>query len=68
MIAKVLSVPNISCHHCVNTIQRELGQVPGVAEIKADVDTKKVTVKFEKTETLSAVLETLKDIGYPAEE
>lgn len=68
MITKVLRVPNISCHHCVHTIQRELGQVKGVVEVKADVQTKQVSVKVDSAETLDAVLKTLQEIGYPAAE
>jgi len=68
MIDKVLNVPNISCHHCVRTIQRELGQVKGVAEVQADVQTKQVSVKVDSPETLAAVLQTLQEIGYPAAE
>lgn len=68
MITKTLQVPNISCHHCVRTIQRELGQVKGVAEVQADVETKRVSVKVDTPETLETVLQTLREIGYPAAE
>ncbi len=68
MIAKTLNVPNISCHHCVNTIQRELGQVKGVAEVHADVQTKQVSVKVDSPATLETVLKTLREIGYPPAE
>ncbi len=30
---KTVMVPNISCHHCVMTIQREVGELDGVSEI-----------------------------------
>lgn len=68
MIAKTLNVPNISCHHCVHTIQRELSQVKGVAEVQADVQTKQVAVKVDTPATLEAVLKTLQEIGYPPAE
>lgn len=68
MITKVLQVPNISCHHCVHTIQRELSQVKGVAGVQADVQTKQVSVKVDSAATLEAVLKTLQEIGYPAAE
>lgn len=68
MIAKTLNVPNISCHHCVHTIQRELSQVKGVAEVQADVQTKQVAVKVDTPATLEAVLKTLREIGYPPAE
>jgi copper chaperone CopZ len=64
--SKVLSVPNISCHHCVNTIKRELGSLPGVVKVEADVQSKQVTLTLADDKTLAKVLETLKGIGYPA--
>jgi len=31
-----LSVPNISCGHCVMTIKRELGEIKGVSKVEGD--------------------------------
>jgi copper chaperone len=67
MVTKVFSVPNISCQHCVHTIQRELRDVQGVHDVKADLDTKKVSVTYETDQDLPAILQTLDEIGYPAE-
>ncbi len=63
---KVLSVPDISCHHCVNTIQRELSPLPGVVKVEADLQSKQVTLTLADEKSLVKVLETLKEIGYPA--
>ncbi|HIG25460.1 MAG TPA: copper chaperone [Acidimicrobiia bacterium] len=37
-------VPEISCGHCTSAIEQEVGQVPGVDKVVADVDTKMVEV------------------------
>lgn len=63
---KVFTVPNISCGHCVNTIQNELSLVEGVESVRADQNTKEVSVEVTEPGVLSVVEETLAEIGYPA--
>ena len=65
MSSKTYSVPGISCGHCVATIERELGAVPGVVRVKGDVDTKQVTVVCQDEGALPQVEALLKEIGYP---
>ena len=45
MEARTVHVPNISCNHCVMTIEREVGDMEGVAKVSADADTKNITVE-----------------------
>ncbi len=68
MESKTFRVPNISCHHCVRTIQNEVSEVPGVQSVKADAPTKMVTVTYEGGATWEAVKAKLEEINYPAEE
>lgn len=66
MTTKTVSVPNISCGHCVMTIQRELGVLKGVSAVKADKDARQVTVSWDPDATDWVVIErTLKEINYP---
>lgn len=58
-------IPNISCPHCVMTIQRELGEMEGVRQVKGDPQSKEVVVEFEAPTTLEKIQETLKEINYP---
>jgi len=68
-MAKVrFNVPNISCHHCVNTIKRELKELPGVVEVKGDVQEKEIQVLYEKPADPNKIAELLKEIGYPGKE
>ncbi|MFC2170734.1 heavy-metal-associated domain-containing protein [Calditrichota bacterium] len=39
-------VPNISCHHCVATIQRELSELEGMQSVKGDVSSKEVEISW----------------------
>ena len=34
------NIPNISCNHCVHTINMELSELEGVVSVSADLDTK----------------------------
>jgi len=61
-----LSIPTISCEHCVMTIKRELGEIQGIKEVEGDATTKKITVKWDLPATLEKIKSTLKEINYPA--
>jgi len=65
MATVTYSVPNISCHHCVNTIQNEVGELDGVHEVRADVNTKMVTIHYEAPATDEQIRDTLVEINYP---
>jgi copper ion binding protein len=62
-----LHIPNISCDHCVHTVQTEVGELAGVASVKADRDSKNVTIVFDSPATQSAIEAKLEEIDYPAE-
>lgn len=66
MSSKIYSVPNISCGHCVATIEREVGAVSGVLDVKADLEAKEVAVVCEDEGVLPQVEDLLEEIGYPA--
>jgi copper chaperone len=67
MTTKIYNVPGISCGHCVATIERELKLVEGVQSVKAEQDSKRVTVQVADDNLLPEVERTLVEIGYPAE-
>ena len=61
----VLSVPDISCEHCVNAISGALKDVPGVEAVNTDIPTKKVHLRYDPNQvTLAKVEDILDDIGY----
>jgi len=61
-----LSIPNISCRHCIMTIARETRELPGVIRVEGDVEAKAVTFTLEDERSLAGVKRTLVEIGYPA--
>ena len=58
-------IPNISCGHCVNSIQSELTEIEGVVQVQGDAHSKKVTVMWDAPATLEKIRETLNEINYP---
>jgi copper chaperone len=68
MASKTFKVPNISCGHCVMTIQREVGELNGVTSVKADEASKMVTVEWnEPPAKWDSIRDLLEEINYPAE-
>jgi copper chaperone len=66
MSTKQAKVPNISCGHCVSTIERELADLPGVESVRADAVTRTVEVRWDESVTdWSAVAALLDEIDYP---
>lgn len=67
MTSKTFKVPNISCGHCVMTIRREVGELAGVKAVKADEQSKMVTVEWEEPATWDQIRSLLQEINYPPE-
>ncbi len=67
MASKTFKVPNISCGHCVMTIQREVGELAGVKAVRADEQSKMVAVEWEEPATWEQIRSLLEEINYPPE-
>lgn len=65
MTTITFSIPNISCGHCVHTIQNEVSDVSGVTSVIASLDEKKATVTFDAPATREQIVALLKEINYP---
>jgi copper chaperone len=59
------SIPNISCGHCVHTIQTEVSELNGVQSVKADQETKLVEIEFDAPATEAQIKALLAEINYP---
>jgi copper chaperone CopZ len=68
MTTKTFTVPNISCGHCTHAIKMELGEVPGVQSVEADVATKNVTVEWKEPASWDMIKSVLVEINYPPAE
>ncbi len=67
MERKTFRVPNISCGHCVMTIQRELSALAGVQRVEGDAASKMVTVEWQPPANWDKIASLLREIHYPAE-
>jgi copper chaperone len=67
MTTLTVKAPNISCGHCVHTIQNEVGELPGVQSVQAQEDSKLVTITFDAPATDAQIEALMAEIGYPAE-
>ena len=65
MTTKTFQVPNISCGHCTHTIETELGELAGVDKVKADVESRQVTVEWVEPATWAQIESLLEEIDYP---
>ena len=59
------SIPNISCGHCVHTIQSEVAELSGVKSVEADAASKKTVISFEAPATEEQIKALLASINYP---
>lgn len=61
-----LTAPDISCGHCVATVQTAVGALAGVASVEADADSKRVEVAFDPIRvTLPQIEAAMDEAGYP---
>ncbi|MBN2472217.1 MAG: heavy-metal-associated domain-containing protein [Anaerolineae bacterium] len=65
MQSKTFEVPNISCGHCVMTIQNEVSELAGVSKVQADQATRQVTVEWDAPATWDSIQALLEEINYP---
>ena len=68
MTSVTFSVPNISCGHCVNTIQMEVAELEGVSSVQASNSTRQVTIEFEAPASQEQIKDLLAEINYPVAE
>ncbi len=59
------NVPNISCGHCVHTIQTEVSELAGVKSVKAEASTKAVEIVFDAPATVEQIKKLMAEINYP---
>ncbi|GAB4472186.1 MAG: hypothetical protein Kow0088_06630 [Anaerolineales bacterium] len=68
MTVVIYKIPNISCHHCVHTIQTELSELEGVKSVVAEVESKTARIEFDPPANEELLKKVLIEINYPPEE
>ena len=60
---------SIDCQNCVNKIMTNLPQEKGIKDVKCDLETKEVTVTYQKEKNNSEQIKrSLEKLGYTAKE
>lgn len=65
METRTVTVPAISCEHCVATIEREVSELAGVQSVKADETSRQVVIEWGDPATWDAIEDLLVEIDYP---
>ncbi len=60
-----LSVPDISCEHCVKTINGALGVLTGIESVSTDLPSKTVHLRYDPSQISMTTIEAaLDEAGY----
>ncbi|MCM3161505.1 copper chaperone CopZ [Metabacillus litoralis] len=61
----ILTVNGMSCGHCVNSIEGNVGKLNGVSQVKVHLNEGKVELEFNpEVVSLDTIKETIDDQGY----
>jgi copper chaperone len=65
MTTVIYHVSNISCGHCVHTIETELGELDGVLSVHADQESRMVEIDYQPPADEGKIKDLLAEINYP---
>jgi copper chaperone len=61
----ILTVPDMSCSHCENTIKKAVGSLNGVENVIVDLNSKKVSIEYDSTKvSIETMKNAIEDQGY----
>jgi len=60
-----ITIANLSCGGCVNTITKKLTAITGVEKVEVDLETNNVSVDHNETVNREQLTQMLLSIGYP---
>jgi copper chaperone CopZ len=61
-----LEAPDISCEHCIQSIQKVVEKLPGVKFLSGEPESKRVSVEYDPDETALDLIAAAMEIeGYP---
>jgi copper chaperone CopZ len=65
-ITEKITIENLKCHGCANTIRRELSKLNGVSSVEIGMEESLVTVVYDdQLQQKDQILHKLGKIGYP---
>lgn len=64
-MTETLIVQGMSCNHCVNSIEKSVGNLKGISSVKVNLNSGEVAVDFDNAiTTLDQIKETIEEQGY----
>ncbi|MEM1001538.1 MAG: heavy metal-associated domain-containing protein [Bacteroidota bacterium] len=66
MNTETITIQNLKCHGCANTIKTQLSKIEGVSNVMVDNETDQVSIDYQKENQLQVVIKSLSKMGYPA--
>lgn len=65
MEKSMIKVEGMSCEHCVKSVTKTVGALPGVREVAVDLSTGTVTVEHYSVQSpFEKIMHEIEDIGY----
>ncbi|WP_094228829.1 heavy-metal-associated domain-containing protein [Methanolobus psychrotolerans] len=65
MVTETIKIEGMMCGHCQATVEKAIGTIAGVSELKVDLATKQATVTFDPAVTkLDVIKAAVTDAGY----
>ena len=64
MATKTYTVTGMTCAHCVSSVGSEIGQIPGVTDVRVDLASGTVDVTSEQPVHDDAVAAAIDEAGY----
>jgi copper chaperone len=64
MTSTVITVTGMTCSHCVQAVQTEIGKLAGVSGVDVDLDTGTVTISGDSLPSSDALRQAVGDAGY----
>ena len=60
----IITVDGMTCGHCVNAVQTEVGKLEGVTDVSVDLSSGQVTIVADAEPDAGAVREAVEEAGY----
>jgi copper chaperone len=65
MVQEVLSVPEVTCQHCISAIEGAVGALEGVETVRVDLDRKDVTIRYDDARVAhDSIVGAIQEEGY----
>lgn len=64
MDSTVITVSGMTCEHCVAAVEKEIGSLPGVAQVEVGLDTGTVRIAGDPLPGISALCDAVIAAGY----